>query len=280
MSHEQAQVEITNEEYHKLSSVSHSWLECFRRSKRTYKATYIDKTLRKEQTPSMMLGSLVHSLILEPQAVGDRYSIAPKCDRRTTIGKQAWAAFLDEAYGREVVDLDTWQQAEMVSNAVLTNATAKLLLNVQCEIEKPMYWTCPKTAVACRCKPDFLSVFGMPYMIDIKTCQDATPSGFASSAARYGYARQAAWYQWGHEENGMGKCSFIFVAVSTHEPHEVGIYQLSDRDIERSRIQNEIDLVELKSCMESGEWQALHERSVATLQLPKWVEYEDQYQTY
>ena len=84
---------LTNAQYHALASVSHSSLECFRRSKRTYRAKYIDKTLVHEQTPAMQLGSLVHAMVLEPHKVSDLYVVPPKCDRRTTVGKQAYADF-------------------------------------------------------------------------------------------------------------------------------------------------------------------------------------------
>jgi hypothetical protein len=70
------------------------------------------------------------------------------------------------------------------------------------------------------------------------------------------------------------------VAVSTNEPYEVGIYRIDEFDINRSRMQNEIDLAELASCMESGDWTAKHEREIMNLKLPKWAEFEDQYQCY
>jgi len=272
--------ELSNDEYHKLPAVSHSSLECFRRSKRAFKAQYIDKTLKREQTPAMLLGSLVHAMTFEPQKVDSLYVLAPKFDRRTTVGKAGHAEFQASVGDREGVDADTWAKAVAISESVMTNKTARLLLDCQAEKESPMFWTCPTTGIECRSKADFRSVFGMPYMLDLKTCQDATPSAFASSSARYGYGRQAAWYLWGHEENGLGNCRFIFIAVATNEPYEVGLYELSDHDIIRARMQNKVDLEEFARCRATGNWEALHERDIVNLQLPKWVDYEDQYQVY
>jgi len=276
----QVQITLTNAEYHSLKAVSHSTLECFRRSKRTYRAQYIDKTLKREQTPAMQLGSLVHTLILEPQKVDSLYIVPPKCDRRTLAGKEIYMAFTAIAGNRELIDADTYAKAVAISEAVITNRAARLLLDVQSEKEGTIFWQCPETGLDCRCKPDFRSVIGMPYMLDLKTCQDATPSPFASSAAKYGYARQAAWYQWGHEVAGMGECRFVFIAVSTNEPYEVGIYEINDRDIQRARMQNKVDLEEFARCQRENDWEALHETDIVDLQLPNWVNYEDQYQVY
>jgi exodeoxyribonuclease VIII len=269
---------LTNDQYHALKSVSHSTLECFRRSKRTYRAKYIDNTLVHEQTPAMQLGSLVHAMVLEPHRVDELYVVSPKCDRRTTVGKQAYAEFCESLGDREIIDAETFATAEAITKAVVDNETAESLIVLQSgSVESPMHWTCEHTQIECRSKPDYRM---NKLVVDLKTCRDASPSGFAASAARFGYARQAAWYLWGCERNGLVDCRFIFIAVSTVEPYEVGIYELSERDISRARMQNRIDLEELARCERENDWQSQHEKGVVKLQLPKWAEYEDQYQLY
>ena len=277
MSEEQTEYTLSNKEYHELPSTSHGSLECFRNSKRTYKAAFIDKTLTRKQTPAMQLGSLVHAIVLEPQRMDKLYVVSEKHDRRTTAGKAAHAAFAESAGDREIVDADTMVKAADIAHAVTSNKAALVLLDCDGIVEQPMFWECPITGMKCRSKPDFR----IPRLIvDLKTTQDATPQGFANAAARFGYARQAAWYRWGYELCAGGPCRFIFIAVSTNEPYEVGLYELSDWDIERSRLQNAKDLAELSRCYLEDDWEGEHERGIVKLQLPKWVEYEDQYQVY
>jgi hypothetical protein len=270
---------LTNEQYHALDSISHSRLEDFRSSKRKYKAKYIDKTLERKQTPAMQLGSLVHALVLEPHTFDENYILAPKCDRRTNAGKAAWNEFCELASGKEVIDFETMESAKAISGAVLENELAMELIGADCLIENPVFWTCPHTGLQCRSKPD-VDNREAAYLLDLKSCQDATPGGFAKSAASFGYARQAAWYQTGHEIAYGYRPAFVFVAVSTNEPYEVGIYELSENDILRSKLQNNIDLAELAECMKTGVWTARHESQIVNLALPKWAEFEDQYQSY
>jgi len=238
---------------------------------------HVDKTLKREQTPAMLLGSVTHALLLEPLEVNNLYAVAPKCDRRTNVGKAMWEDFCNSAVGKEVVDAETMIQAIAISKAVRANEVAAELLSGNGCFEKPTFWTCPITGIECRSKADYLTV---DYLLDIKTCQRATPEGFAKPAASFGYGRQASWYQWGHEVTTGERLPFVFVAVSTTEPYEVGIYELSENDLSRSRMQNEIDLAELAECMKTGNWNARHESEIVKLSLPKWAEFEDQYQSY
>jgi exodeoxyribonuclease VIII len=235
----------------------------------------------REQTAAMQLGSLVHAMVLEPETVCENYIVAPKVDRRTNVGKASWLEFLNTSSGKEVVEADTMELAKFICDAVRSNKFACELLDVFGYIEKPVFWTCPNTGLGCRSKPDFDAPLpGAEYILDLKSCQDATPSGFAKSAASFGYGRQAAWYQWGHENAKGYKPAFVFVAVSSSPPFEVGIYELNENDLHRCRMQNEIDLAELAECMKTDNWAARHERNIVKLSLPKWTEFEDEYQSY
>ena len=51
----------------------------------------------------MVFGTAVHVATLEAEAFPDRYHVMPKVDRRTTIGKAAYAAALNEAEGKVVL---------------------------------------------------------------------------------------------------------------------------------------------------------------------------------
>jgi hypothetical protein len=272
---------FTNEQYHALDSVSHSRLELFRSSKRSYKAVYVEKTLTREQTEAMLLGSIVHAITIEPLEVNRLYTVAPNVDRRTKSGKETWSEFIASCPGKTVVEADMMRKALDIANAIKANSVFRDLFDSSCHVERPVFWKCPVTGLDCRAKPD---IHKLPsnIVVDLKTCTSASPGGFASSAARYGYGRQAAWYQWGCEiaYPEYGKPNFIFIAVSTKEPYEVGIYELSEWDLNRSRMQNEIDLAELAECMRTGNWEARHESNVMTLSMPKWAEFEDQYQAY
>lgn len=83
---------MTNSEYHANKAVSKSDLDLINRSP----LHYINAVKNpKEQTESMLFGSVVHKLVLEPETFAAEYIAAPKCDRRTKEGKARWQEFID-----------------------------------------------------------------------------------------------------------------------------------------------------------------------------------------
>src|SRR5581483_10081660 len=96
---------LTNEEYHAHRATSHSTLEMFRRSRKLYHAIHVARTMdRPEPTAAMQLGTHVHCAVLEPERFEAEYVYAPKCDRRTTAGKAAYAEFCAATAGKTVID--------------------------------------------------------------------------------------------------------------------------------------------------------------------------------
>ena len=81
-------------EYHAdYSRVSNSMLSVFRQSRRRYFQRFVEQSMpAPEPTAAMQLGSLVHTLLLEPDDAA-KLVVAPKVDRRTKAGKEEWQAF-------------------------------------------------------------------------------------------------------------------------------------------------------------------------------------------
>jgi hypothetical protein len=270
------QRQLSNAEYHATDCVSRSALELFRKSKRRYWAKYIARTLIEEPGPALQLGSLVHTLVLEPELAGLQYAVAPKCDRRTKEGKAAWADFVAGADGREVVDEATWEQAQAVAGAVRDNPVAARLLAMEGPVEESRFWLHTQTGRGCKSRPDKI-IPEQNLIVDLKTTRDATPEGFARAAATYGYARQAAWYSLGEEMLTGRRPKMVFIAVETAPPYEVGVYELSDADVDRGLGQVSAAMLALDACLNSGEWFAEHERQIVELQLPRYSAYADEY---
>ena len=77
---------ITNEEYHADPAVSKSHLDQIARSGYHYWARYLNPDRQPvKPTAAMLFGTLVHTAVLEPDELRNRYDLAP--DRRTKAGK-------------------------------------------------------------------------------------------------------------------------------------------------------------------------------------------------
>lgn len=75
---------LSNADYHAHPAVSSSQLKHMLRTPAHFKASL---ETSKEPSDAMKLGSLVHTLLLEPHLVDYEYTVMPKFDRRTKQGK-------------------------------------------------------------------------------------------------------------------------------------------------------------------------------------------------
>ncbi|MGG7074364.1 PD-(D/E)XK nuclease-like domain-containing protein [Campylobacter sp. 9BO] len=87
-------VSMTSKEYHSRPEISKSDLDLLAKSPLHLKLKH---ELKKEQTPSLLLGYVVHKLVLEPLEFESEFAIEPDCDKRTKDGKAEQAYFSELA---------------------------------------------------------------------------------------------------------------------------------------------------------------------------------------
>lgn len=277
MSSVATEAKLTNAEYHAHDAISNSKLKTFAESRKLYKAMHVDRTLRKEQTPDMLLGSVVHAMVFEPDQFKNLYAVAPKCDRRTNVGKAAWNDFCASVPPTaEVVTADIYEQACYINDGLQLNPVAAQLLSLKGECEVPLFWTDPNTGLPCRCKLDKLCS-ETALIIDLKVTNDVTPEAFARSVTKFRYDGQNAFYEDGYEVNFGKRPKFVFIAAQKTEPYEVGFYELDEADVLSARDVNSRLMSSLRQCMESNDWESPHERNVVTIKLPRYAAYRDEY---
>jgi hypothetical protein len=208
----------------------------------------------------MKLGSLTHCCVLEPDEVSARYGITP--DRRSNAGK-ALAADM-EASGIEAVTAQEMEQALAMADAVRGNSTAALLLS-NGQAEQSFWWDDVSTGLRCKCRPDWLSADGAT-IVDLKTCQDASPAGFAKSVAQWSYQVQSA-----HYLCGTLATRFIFVAVEKTAPYAVGVYELDAEAMVHGSVLRHNALQILQDCRAINSYPGYTDGGIQTLQLPGWA---------
>ena len=102
--------------------LSYSSLKEFAKSPRHY-LDYLNR--KKETTPAMQFGSMVHCLLLQPDKFDTQFAIMPTIDKRTKDGKEAYNKFLEEAVGLEVVMENDYNDAKAITDNVLSNASLR-----------------------------------------------------------------------------------------------------------------------------------------------------------
>lgn len=252
-------------EYFARPEISNSFLSLVRKAPALAKA-YLDGTYSIDPTPSMRLGTLVHTLILEPDQFGARYAIAPECDRRTKAGKEEFERFTAEANGREIIPQDMHDQAAAMAAAVRRHSMARTLL-ASGEAEVSVF--AEIDGMPCKARIDFIRAGG--YLVDLKTTADATPDGFARSAANFGYHRQDAIYRDVATAAGIENSDFVFVCVEPKPPHLVACYQLDTEAEEQGRREYRHALDIWHRCVETGEYPGIANELITSISLPRWA---------
>jgi exodeoxyribonuclease VIII len=251
---------ISNADYHADPAISASQLKEIGRSPYHYWSRYLDPDRTPTiATSAMKLGSLTHCAVLEPDKLSKRYGITP--DRRSNAGK-ALAAEM-EATGIEAVTAQEMEQALAMAASVRSNSTAALLLS-NGQAEQSFWWDDVSTGLRCKCRPDWLSADGAT-IVDLKTCVDASPAGFAKSVAQWSYQVQSAHYLCGT----LAK-RFIFVAVEKSFPYAIGVYELDAQAMVHGAVLRHNALQILQDCKAVNSWPGYTD-GIQTLQLPGWA---------
>lgn len=256
--------------------ISKSGLDTFARSPAIFYARHLDpmRPPRPEPTPAQVLGSMVHTAILEPGEFDNRYAIAPKVDRRTKAGKEDWAAFVSTLrLGQEAADPDMVVQARAMAASVFRIKPLFDLLSAG-EPEVSAFYLDEPTGAMCRVRPDWVSPAGDGViLLDVKSCMSARPDGFAKSVANWRYDVQAAMYSDGWEFATRQRVhGFVFAAVEKEYPFAAAAYMLDDDTIEKARKVYRRDLNRYDECRQSNTWPGYSPdpNAIQLLTMPAW----------
>lgn len=240
-----------NETYDKIPAVRRSDLWELRKSP----AHYLYRvTHEQEPTPALLFGTAAHKWILEPDTFWNEYALAPKVDRRTKAGKEAYAAWLEESAGKTAITEDDLQVIKDMDAAIMAHPTAAALLKTGYH-EVSIAWTDTITGEACKCRPDVMTVFqGQNYIVDYKTTTSCEDGAFEYACRKYGYKLQSAMYTEGAFVSTLQPYRFAFVAQEKTPPYAVRCYFCDDGFLEEGQTIFR-ELIELyHKCKKADEW--------------------------
>ncbi|NCC41430.1 MAG: hypothetical protein EOM21_18795 [Gammaproteobacteria bacterium] len=248
-------------EYLALDRLSSSGLKALARSPAHYRHAVMTPS---KPSPAQALGTHVHGLILEPETY--RFAVVPECDRRTTIGKGVYAAFVDASKNADViVTQDQWDEAQAMRDAVMAHPYARALL-AGGKPEVTALWS--EQGVDCKARFDWLPD-GYEILVDLKTAQSASPEEFARSAHKYFYDYQACFYGMASEACGLGKRSMVFIVVESEAPFAVALYMIDDEAMESARYKIDELIEKYDECKRTNSYPG-YSQEIEILTLPRW----------
>lgn len=264
-------------EYHSgVGELSSTGAKLILESPAKYKHQVIDG--HRVHRASYDLGTAVHTKVL---GVGSSLLEYPeehltKSGNVSTAAKTVAWAEEQRAAGFVLVSPDQAGVVDAMAESVLNHSVARALFERPGRAEVSVFDEI--TGVRRRGRFDYLPDEG-GIAVDLKTTLDASPGGFARSAAKYGYHIQR-----GHYLNilkNLGReVDMLFVTVEKDAPYLVAVHRLTDEfaDMGETEALEAVDVY--RRCVETGEWPGYPEE-INYLAPPMFAvyDYQDKYES-
>lgn len=249
----------------KRTYLSTSALKAFAKSP-NHCLAYYNKTI--EPTPAMILGTAIHTAVLEPHKMASTYMVMPEgIDRRTKTGKETAERITSEAAlaGQTVITAEQHETIRAVVAAVRTDAASARLLEQAQEFEVTK--SKPVEGVEYR---GIIDIVGPGWLADLKTTSDASAEAFNRQSYSMMYHEQAAAYAMLHAESTEEELAmpFYFIAVETAPPYNTQVFRQDEASRRKAR-HHLLDLVRRWK-----EWDGkpgTYSNEITPLTIPSWA---------
>jgi hypothetical protein len=255
-------------DYAKIDAVNASTLkELIAKSPRHYK--YLLENPR-EETDALRFGTLVHLAVLEPGRFADTfatvYAVKPDGMNFSTKDGKAWRDEQANA-GKVVITSAQYQDLAGMCKSILANPRACELLRG--ESEKVITWNDPLTGIACKGRPDVITIDGD--LVDLKSAKDIRPREFVRACLNLGYFISMAHYVRGLAAIGRPPRNVYLVAVEKTAPYDVAVYRLNDEWLALGDEACARAMSRILECRKTDAWPGIVTGEME-LDLPAWVE--------
>lgn len=240
--------------------LSYSSLKEFAKSPKHY-LDYLNR--KKETTPAMLFGSMIHCLLLEPFKFDDQFAVMGNIDRRTTEGKKAYNEFVENSAGKDVVTESDYNDAKNIVNNAMSNKEIADAVNNCSAFEQEF-----RTEIFELPIRGFFDGVADDYILEVKTTNDATPKTIINDFYNRQYHMQAGLY------NLVAEKPIKYLIIETKAPYDSYIASPSNDYIENGKNFLLDNIESFKYCMEYNDFNRgydYHYESPIVIDLPKWA---------
>lgn len=261
-------LKISNKEYREREGVSSTDLKKMAQSPAHFRYW---KDNPQEDTPALLLGRAIHKFVLEKDDFFNEFAVSPNVDRRTKAGKEEYALFLENSNGKDIISSDDFEVILAMNKALYETPFVKKLMSG--ERESSYFIEDEKTGLIMKCRPDVRTAIGNDYfIIDYKTCSDASSDAFMKDAIRLMYDLQMAYYKDALDKVTGRNHGVIFIAQEKKPPYLVNILEANEYFLKSGRDMYRTYLDEYAECLETNNWYGYMKEGINTLGLPNWLQ--------
>lgn len=257
------------EEYHKHDGISNSAMSYLLDCPARYYTEYLDPNKPEKERPAhYILGSAVHTLVLEPQKFQSLFYIMPKCDRRTTKGKEDYALHTEMAKDKELLNEEQYAQVIAMRDSIFKRIKWLEKILSEAHIEESFFWVDKETGVQLKSRPD---LYTQDFYIDLKTTSNIQRDAYTRSVTQYGYHRQAALAREALLNlRGVKYTYFMHIVVEEQYPYLTACYEIHDEFLQKGDEEFRKAAQTYKICKERNDWPD-YGQQVQQLYLPAYL---------
>lgn len=233
-------------------------------------AAHMAGETKREPSKAMLLGTMAHLAVLEPQKLDAAFVEKPEGkegDFRTKEGKE-WKAKMGNT---PILDQDEARAVRGIRDSIAANKAAReLLAETQSEVA---LFAEHRSGLWIKGRVDALKVVDdmESVIVDVKTTSAGADYGtFARQAASLNYHVSAAWYCHLAGLNGLPPARFYWIAVEVAPPFAVAVYEIHPDalDLGVAAMNDALELI--AQCEDEGHWPG-YDGAVQALNLPAWA---------
>jgi exodeoxyribonuclease VIII len=289
---------VPMDHYLRIPAVANSWLGRFQVAPAKLYAALTEPTkAAKPETAATILGTAIHTAILEPDLFKTTYLRAANCTAVLASGnrkgmpcgnagkyfgsEEGWRCGqhkpLQYQSGKIALSESEWECCIGLRDNCLSrkaqfhNPQARKLLTLKdSDVELTGLWKDPITGEPAKLRADHLAD-SAGASTDVKSTLDASPMAFYKTVYDRRYYAQQSHYSMGYDELRRPMRHYYLVAAEKEYPYLVAVYRIIDTviDLGRKEVRQLLDLYH--RCMETGEWPG-YPAKIMDIGLPTWGE--------
>ena len=246
--------DLPMEYYHDIrTGLSKSALCKLIRSPYHFYRTYLAPDAEPQKsTAATMLGSAVHTLILEPQKWDEEYHVADVASRNAKAYKEAVVNHPEKT----ILVREESEQAHRMADAVWSHKLARHYLELPGKSEQSFFWKDRITGVPVKARPDRITD-DSSIILDPKTCRSAQHDFFRADADKLLYFLSAGMTLHGvHTVRRKRPEAYIFLCIENEKTKHpaVALYHATEEEIILGEHYYLKSLQIFQECMESQFW--------------------------
>lgn len=226
-------------------------------------AAHMAGETKREQTRSMLLGTMSHLAVLEPNKLDAAFVEKPEgIDFRTKEGKE-WKAKVGTT---PILDADEARAVRGIRDSIANHKAAQdLLADTRSEVS---VFGESHSGLWIKGRIDALKSGAI---VDVKTTSaGADANAFARQSFALNYHVSAAWYWYLATLNEMPPKAFYWVAVEVAPPYAVAVYEIHKDALQLGFRMMQDALALIARCEDENHWPGYGDE-VHTLNLPPWA---------